>query len=86
MKTSEEQGDIMDLWKVIELENFLNVLKGFVCVFVFCFVFFFLGLHPSYMEVPRLGVKSEPQQPPYTSAMQDLTKQGQGLNPRPHGC
>ena len=29
--------------------------------------FFFLGLHLQYMEVPRLGVKSELQLPAYTT-------------------
>ena len=36
---------------------------------VFCFfVFVFLGPCPEHMEVPRLGVKSEPQLPAYTTA------------------
>ena len=33
----------------------------FIRAFLF-FFFFFLGPHPLYMEVPRLGVESEPQQ------------------------
>ena len=41
--------------------------------FVFCFLnklsgFFFFGLHSWHMEVPRPGVKSEPQLPAYTTA------------------
>ena len=32
------------------------------------FSFFLLGLHPRYMEVPRLGVESELQPPAYTTA------------------
>ena len=32
------------------------------------FFFFFLGPHPQYMEVPRLGVQSELQVPAYTTA------------------
>ena len=32
------------------------------------FFFVFLGPHPLYMEVPRLGVKLEPQLPAYTTA------------------
>ena len=32
------------------------------------FFFFFLGLHLWHMEVPRLGIKSELQQPAYTRA------------------
>ena len=31
------------------------------------FFFFFLGLHPQAMKVPRLGVKSELQLPAYTT-------------------
>ena len=34
----------------------------------FVFVFVFLGLHPQYMEVPRLGVQSEQQLLAYTTA------------------
>ena len=30
--------------------------------------FFFLGLHPDHMEVPRLGVESQLQPPAYTTA------------------
>ena len=39
------------------------------------FFFCFLGLHLWYMEVPRLGVKSELQLPAYitATAMQDLS-------------
>ena len=38
-------------------------------VFLFCFVLFvFLGPHPGYMEVPRLGVESELQLPACTTA------------------
>ena len=36
---------------------------GFVC-----FLLSFLGPHPQHMEVPRLGVESEPQLPAYTAA------------------
>ena len=41
--------------------------------FFFFFFFGFLGPHPQYMEVPRLGVESELQRPAYTTAtaMQD---------------
>ena len=36
---------------------------------IFPFLFFlFLGPHPWHMEVPSLGVKSEPQLPAYTTA------------------
>ena len=39
------------------------------------FFFFFFGLHPQHMEVPRLGVKSELQMLAYTraTATQDLS-------------
>ena len=36
--------------------------------FAFCFLFFFLGLHPRHTEVPRLGVKSELYLLAYTTA------------------
>ena len=35
--------------------------------------FFFLGLHPQHMEVPRLGVKSELQLQAYTITTWDLS-------------
>ena len=46
----------------------------FICAFakmtiLFYFIYFwFLGLHPRHMEVPRLGVPSELQLPDYTTA------------------
>ena len=51
---------------------------GSFLVWGFCFVllcFFFLGLCPLYMEVPRLGVQLELQLPAYTTAtaMRDLS-------------
>ena len=54
------------------------LLETVLCVvgFLFCFVLFvFLGPHPQYMEVPRLGVKLELQLPAYTTAkaMRDLS-------------
>ena len=39
----------------------------FICVFIYLFICF-LGLHPLHIEVPRLGVKLELQQPAYTTA------------------
>ena len=40
-----------------------------VFLIYFCFVLFcFLGPHPRHMEVPRLGVKLEPQLLAYTTA------------------
>ena len=43
----------------------VHVLKSYLLL-LFCF----LGPHPRYMEVPRLGVKSELQLPAYTTAKQ----------------
>ena len=42
-------------------------LGNFYC-FIFFFFFGFLGPHLQHMEVPRLGVKLELQQPTYTTA------------------
>ena len=57
-----------------------------LCLFV-CFCF--LGPHPRHMEVPRLGVKSEPhlRPTPQLKATPDPwpTKWGQGSNPYPRG-
>ena len=39
----------------------------------YAFFFFFLGLNPRYMEVPRLGVELELQQPAYTTATETPT-------------
>ena len=50
------------------------ITKVCCCCFVlFCF---FLSLHPWHMEVPRLGVESEPQLPAYTTATatQDVSR------------
>ena len=44
---------------------------GAFCCFPSCPSFFFLGLHPRHMEVPKLGVKSELQLPAYATAMPD---------------
>ena len=42
---------------------------------LFIYLFFFLGLHPRHMEVPRLGVDLQLQLPAYpaATAMQDLS-------------
>ena len=66
---------------LIEVGFFL----GFLGFFLFCFVgwffclfvcFWFLGLHPWHMEVPRLGLESELQLPACTiaTAMQDPSR------------
>ena len=60
--------------------------------FIFFLFFFSLGLHLQHMEVPRLGVKSEPQLLAYTTAtatwdliricnLQHSSQQHQILNP-----
>ena len=65
------------------------------------FIFVFLGPHPKHMDVPRLGVESEPQLPAYTTAAAtqdpshvcDLHRSSRqswildplGLNPRSQG-
>ena len=52
---------------------FLRVIVShkikFIYIFIYIyFLFFFLGLHPLYMEVPRLEVKTELQLLAYTIA------------------
>ena len=42
----------------------------FVCLFIYLFIYDFLGLYLLHMEVPRLGVKSELQLLAYTTAQQ----------------
>ena len=37
-------------------------------LFIYLFIFAFLGLHPWHVGVPRLGVRSELQLPAYTTA------------------
>ena len=50
-------------------QRFTNLVAHHNYLWIVClFVFSFLGLHPWHMEVPRLGVKSEPQLPAYTTA------------------
>ena len=77
----------------------LTLLSKRCLIFIVFFIFIFLGLHPQHMEVPRLGVKSEPTPQPqqheipdasaaYTTsgnARSQPTERGQGLNPQPHG-
>ena len=43
-------------------------MKCHFCLFSFLFVCLFWGPHPRHMEVPRLGVISEPQMPAYARA------------------
>ena len=45
----------------------VDLLLQFCNLFDNLFFFFFLGLHPQRMEVPRLGVESELQLPAYTT-------------------
>ena len=42
--------------------------------FFLSFFFFFLGLPPRHMEVPRLGVESELQLPAYATATATATR------------
>ena len=44
------------------------VNKTYLVLSFFFFLFFFLGLHPRHMEVPRLGIESELQLPAYATA------------------
>ena len=56
---NEIAGDLCTISSLIEILGFI----------LFYFIFFvFLGPHPQRMEVPRLGVKSEPLLPAYTRA------------------
>ena len=60
-----EQGNTPEsFWKIALLG--LNYLSLYL--FIYLFIFVFLGPHPRHMEVPRLGVKSEPQLRAYTTA------------------
>ena len=58
--------------KTLELPWGINVTSKYYVkpmhYLLFFFFFVFLGLHLQYMEVPRLGVKSELQPPAYTTA------------------
>ena len=50
------------------LRLFSEELQPCLWLLLFSFVFRFLGLHPSHMEVPRLGAESDLQLPAYTTA------------------
>ena len=76
---------------ITEHIQFYQTIILFILIFIY--LFRFLGPHPRYMEVPRLGVKSELQLPAYATAMEtqdpsrvcDLhhsSEQHQILNPR----
>ena len=52
----------------ISFEHFLKSILNSPINFSFFFFFVFLGPHPQCMEVPKLGVQSELQLPPYTTA------------------
>ena len=59
-----------------EVDVHLNTLQyDEIFVGIIIFFSFFLELHLQHMEVPRLGVESKLQLPPYTTAtaMQDLS-------------
>ena len=46
-----------------------SVITMTAFILLFFFSFFFLGLYTQHMEVPRLGVKSEPRLLAYATAM-----------------
>ena len=46
----------------------LDIYQFDLCILFFHLFFFFLGLHPWYLEVPRLGVGWELQLPAHTTA------------------
>ena len=49
--------------------GYLSALQGLTLSLSLLFFFLpFLGLHLCHVEVPRLGVESEPQLPAYTTA------------------
>ena len=85
----------MCIYYTIGLEDVLlrNLDKGYIgsrcvissnCICI-CIFFCFLGLHPQHMEVPKLGVKSEPQPQPRrihtTFATYHSSQKRQILNP-----
>ena len=68
------------LFRVVHEENYsCGTRKGVITQFShitnsFLFLFFcFVGPHPQHMEVPRLGVKSQPQQPGIQAASETHT-------------
>ena len=56
---------LKEIWKRWHVRS-LSSLTGF---FAFYCIYLFLGPHPQHIEVPRLGVQSEPQLPAYTTAI-----------------
>ena len=56
---------------VIQLYSFLSDNRQFTqeYLFIYLFMFFFLGPHPWHMEILRLGVELELQLPTYTTAI-----------------
>jgi len=54
----------------------ISHFKSRLILFFFFFFLVFLGPHPQHTEVPRLGVKSEPQLPTYitATASRDLSR------------
>ena len=68
---------------------FILIIRKFIVSFSFPFFLSVLWPHLWYMEIPRLGVKSELQLPAYATATATPdpypTEWGQGSNPHPHG-
>ena len=59
---SSDNARYLTCWATREHLFFISFSFFFKSFFLFHFSFFvFLGLHPQHMEVPRLGVQSEPQ-------------------------
>ena len=58
-----------------ELQWAFGGRRSRICILLLLIYFFFLGLHPRHMEVPRRGVDLELQLPAYTTAtvMPDLS-------------
>ena len=62
-------------------------IQIFVVVLHFCFLFWgrvgWLGPHPQYMEIPRLGIESEMELLAYTTATATPDPSERGLRPMP---
>ena len=54
----------------LPLPSFFFSVSPFI-IYLFIYLFWFLGPHLWYMEVPRLGVESELQLPAFTTATED---------------
>ena len=57
---------------IIIVQVLLEATQHHSCIFIYLFIFCFLGPHLQYMEVPSLGVKSKLQLPAYAIATATL--------------